>query len=31
MLDKIKSTKDELTNLQKQILTAPKCDKITGL
>jgi hypothetical protein len=31
MLDKIKATKDELTALQKQILTAPKCDKITGL
>jgi hypothetical protein len=31
MLDKIKTTKDELANLQKQILTAPKCDKITGL
>ena len=28
---KIKTTKDELANLQKQILTAPKCDKITGL
>jgi len=31
MLDKIASTKAEIESLQQQILTAPKCDKISGL
>lgn len=31
MLDKIQETKTELTTLQQQITTAPKCDKIDGL
>lgn len=31
MLDKVKATKTELTNLQQQITITPKCDKLEAL